>query len=52
MTPEEAADAAKAFHPRVAIPYHYRGSDPATFQKALEGSGIEVRLLNWYPNQP
>ena len=52
MTPEEAADAVKAFHPRVAIPYHYRGSDPAVFQKALEGSGIEVRLLDWYPKLP
>ena len=27
MTPEEAADAVKAFHPKVAIPYHY-SSDP------------------------
>ena len=49
MTPEEAAVAVKAFHPKVAIPYHYRGSDPAIFQKALEGSGIDVRLLEWYP---
>jgi L-ascorbate metabolism protein UlaG (beta-lactamase superfamily) len=49
MTPEEAADAVKAFHPKVAIPYHYRGSDPAVFQKALTGTGIEVRLLEWYP---
>ena len=49
MTPEEAADAVKAFHPKVAIPYHYRGSDPAVFQKALAGTGIEVRLLEWYP---
>ena len=52
MTPEEAADAVKAFHPKVVIPYHYRGSDPAVFQKALEGSGIEVRLLDWYPKLP
>jgi L-ascorbate metabolism protein UlaG (beta-lactamase superfamily) len=49
MSPEEAADAVKAFHPRVVIPYHYSGSDPTVFQKALEGSGIEVRLLDWYP---
>lgn len=49
MTPEEAADAVKAFHPKVVIPYHYRGSDLAVFQKALEGSGIEVRVLDWYP---
>ena len=49
MPPEEAAEAVKAFHPRVVIPYHYRGSDLSIFQKALEGSGIEVRLLEWYP---
>ena len=49
MTPEEAAEAVKAFHPKVAIPYHYRGSDPAVFQKELNGTGIDVRLLDWYP---
>jgi L-ascorbate metabolism protein UlaG (beta-lactamase superfamily) len=50
MPPDEAAEAVKAFHPKVVIPYHYRGSDLSVFQKALEGSGIEVRLLDWYPN--
>src|SRR5580692_7696291 len=49
MPPEEAADAVKAFHPKIVIPYHYHGSDLAVFQKALEGSGIEVRVLDWYP---
>jgi len=49
MPPDEAADAVKAFHPKIVIPYHYRGSDLAVFQKGLEGSGIEVRLLQWYP---
>lgn len=49
MTPAEAADAVKAFHPKVAIPYHYKGQDIAQFKAALEGSGIEVRLLDWYP---
>jgi L-ascorbate metabolism protein UlaG (beta-lactamase superfamily) len=49
MPPEEAADAVKAFHPKVVIPYHYRGSDLSVFQKALAGTGIEVRLLDWYP---
>jgi len=48
MTPEEAADAVRAFHPKVVYPYHYRGSDPEVFKKALDGSGIEVRLRNWY----
>ena len=49
MPPEEAADAVKAFHPKIVIPYHYRGSDLSVFRKALEGTGIEVRLLEWYP---
>ena len=49
MPPDEAADAVKAFHPAIVIPYHYRGSDLAVFKKGLEGSGIEVRLLDWYP---
>ena len=49
MPPEEAADAVKAFHPKIVIPYHYRGSDLIVFQKALQGTGIEVRLLDWYP---
>ena len=49
MPPEEAAEAVKAFHPKIVIPYHYRGSDLAVFKKALDGTGIEVRLLDWYP---
>jgi L-ascorbate metabolism protein UlaG (beta-lactamase superfamily) len=48
MPPDEAADAVKAFHPKMVIPYHYHGSDLAVFQKRLEGTGIEVRLLDWY----
>jgi L-ascorbate metabolism protein UlaG (beta-lactamase superfamily) len=48
MPPDEAAEAVRAFHPKVVIPYHYRGSDLKLFQKDLEGSGIEVRLLDWY----
>lgn len=49
MPPDEAADAVKAFHPKVVIPYHYRGSDLTVFEKALQGTGIEVRILDWYP---
>ncbi|MBV9573979.1 MAG: MBL fold metallo-hydrolase [Acidobacteriales bacterium] len=48
MPPEEAAEAVKAFHPKTVIPYHYRGSDLSVFKKGLEGTGIEVRLLDWY----
>ena len=49
MSPEAEAEAVKAFHPKIVIPYHYRGSDLTVFQKGLEGTGIEVRLLDWYP---
>jgi L-ascorbate metabolism protein UlaG (beta-lactamase superfamily) len=48
MTPEEAADAVKAFHPKVVYPYHSRGSDTKAFAAALAGTDIEVRLRNWY----
>jgi L-ascorbate metabolism protein UlaG (beta-lactamase superfamily) len=49
MTPADAADAVKAFHPAVVYPYHYRGQDTKIFAKALEGTGIDVRLIEWYP---
>ena len=49
MTPEEAADAVRAFKPKVVYPYHHRGSDLKAFEKALEGSGVELRIRNWYP---
>ncbi len=49
MTPAEAADAVKAFHPKLVIPYHYKGQDVQEFKKALDGSGVQVRLLEWYP---
>jgi L-ascorbate metabolism protein UlaG (beta-lactamase superfamily) len=48
MTPQAAAEAVRDFHPAVVYPYHYRGQDTATFAKALEGSGIDVRLRDWY----
>lgn len=52
MTVDEAADAVKAFHPRVIYPYHYRGtqgmSDTKAFAQALAGTGIDVRQIDWY----
>jgi len=48
MTPAEAAEAVKAFHPAIVYPYHSRGSDTQAFAKALEGTGIDVRLRDWY----
>jgi len=48
MSVGEAAEAVRAFHPKIVYPYHYRGSDLSVFAKALSGSGIEVRLRDWY----
>ncbi len=48
MPPEEAAEAVKAFRPKIVYPYHYRGSDLSVFQRGLEGTGIEVRIRDWY----
>ena len=48
MTPEAAAEAVRAFYPAIVYPYHYSGSSTNAFAKALAGTGIEVRLRNWY----
>lgn len=47
-TPAEAAECAKAFKPKVAYPYHYKGQDIRIFESALAGTGVEVRLRDWY----
>ncbi len=47
MEVEQAADAVKAFRPKVVYPYHYRGSDVEKF-KRLVGDASEVRLRDWY----
>jgi len=50
MAPEAAAEAVKAFHPAIVYPYHYSKEENAqAFAKDMQGSGIEVRLRNWYP---
>jgi L-ascorbate metabolism protein UlaG (beta-lactamase superfamily)/predicted alpha/beta superfamily hydrolase len=48
MTPEEAAAAARVVKPKYVYPYHSRGSDLSILEKALGGSGIQVRLRDWY----
>ena len=50
MPPEEAAEAVKAFHPKIVYPYHSMGSDLKVFENALNGTGIDVRIRDWYPN--
>jgi L-ascorbate metabolism protein UlaG (beta-lactamase superfamily) len=47
MTEEQAADAVKAFKPKIVYPYHYQGSDPKKFA-SLVGDASEVRLRDWY----
>ena len=49
MPPDVAAEAVRAFHPAVVYPYHYSGSDLTVFSKALTGTGIDVRVREWYP---
>lgn len=52
MPPSEATDCVKAFKPAVVYPYHFMGQKPQEFTDALKGSGIDVRLLTWYPAAP
>jgi L-ascorbate metabolism protein UlaG (beta-lactamase superfamily) len=47
MTPEQVADAVKAFKPKIVYPYHYQGSDPQKLAD-LVGNAAEVRLRDWY----
>ena len=49
MPPAEAAEAVKAFKPKIVYPYHYRGSKVEDFTEALKGQPIEVRVRDWYP---
>ena len=48
MPPSEAAECVKAFKPAVVYPYHYRGQNLDEFAAALKGSGVDVRIRDWY----
>jgi L-ascorbate metabolism protein UlaG (beta-lactamase superfamily) len=52
MSPADAAACVKAFAPKVVYPYHSDGSDVGVFTKALAGSGVTVRVLDWYAPLP
>lgn len=52
MTPAEAAECVKAFKPRIVYPYHYRGQNLDEFASALKGSGVDVRIRDWYGTGP
>ena len=46
MPPAEAADAVRAFKPKILYPYHQGKSDPAEMKKLLADTPeIEVRVL-------
>jgi L-ascorbate metabolism protein UlaG (beta-lactamase superfamily) len=54
MSPTNAVSVLRAFHPRIAYPYHYRDQSGAITNAAFvkqqlgSASGIDVRLRNWY----
>lgn len=48
MSTAHAAACVRAMRPRIVYPYHYFQADPAAFESALKGSGIEVRIRDWY----
>ncbi|MGZ5489114.1 MAG: MBL fold metallo-hydrolase, partial [Candidatus Aminicenantales bacterium] len=45
MSPDQVAEAAKAFLPRILYPYHYGDTDTSKLVKLLQGEKeIEVRI--------
>ena len=45
MSPEQVADAARAFRPKVLYPYHYGDTDTGQLVRLLQGEkGIEIRI--------
>jgi len=45
MTPEQVAEAARAFRPKVLYPYHYSDTDPERLKVLLKNElDIEVRI--------
>ena len=47
MTPEQLRHASDMVKPRVLYPYHFGATEPDAMKKALEGSGIEVRIRDF-----
>jgi L-ascorbate metabolism protein UlaG (beta-lactamase superfamily) len=44
MTPEQVAEVARVFKPRILYPYHFSDTDTNELVQALAGSEIEVRI--------
>lgn len=53
MSVEQAADAIRAFKPKVVYPYHFRNADKSKSDleklRKLVGEATEIRVLDWYP---
>jgi L-ascorbate metabolism protein UlaG (beta-lactamase superfamily) len=45
MPPKDAAEAARAFRPKILVPYHQGQSNPQEVADALKGTGIDVRVM-------
>jgi L-ascorbate metabolism protein UlaG (beta-lactamase superfamily) len=52
MTPEEAAECARVFRPKVMYAYHYRNNDPTIAQRLLKDSGVDARIGAASPPPP
>jgi L-ascorbate metabolism protein UlaG (beta-lactamase superfamily) len=57
MSVNQAADAIRAFQPKIVYPYHFRNqngtkADLESLKKLVAGSGVEVRVREWYPAKP
>lgn len=44
MSPQEAAQCAMQFKPKIVYAYHYGSDDPTIAQRMLAGTGIEMRI--------
>jgi len=55
MSVEKAADAIRAFKPKVVYPYHFRSGDGTKADleelKRLVEEGSEIRVRDWYPER-
>jgi L-ascorbate metabolism protein UlaG (beta-lactamase superfamily) len=53
MSVRKAADAIRAFKPKIVYPYHFRGSDGTKLdlgelkRLVAADSGVEIRVLDW-----
>lgn len=51
MEVEQAVDGVAEMAPKMVIPYHHRGNDPAEFAEKLraKGAATQVAIVDWYP---